>query len=419
MFEFSIALAVALWINAAIQIIYAWAFARLLRSHRPPPDEGHEWPKAAILLSLRGADPHLLHGLRKLMTQNYPDYELRIVVDRMDDPSVDLVRRAIKETSFERARISPIRQLRKTCSLKCSALAQLAEDLDESVEVVVLADADLVSHANWMRELIRPLADESVGASFGNRWFWPRRARWGSLVRYLWNAAAVVPMYALGIPWGGTFAIRAAVLRDTGLLDKWTRAAVEDAPVRTALERHGLAIRFVPSLMMVNREECGVGFALDFIKRQLTWTRLYHPRWGVVVLHALNTTGVLAAALIMTSVALLLGRWAILAYLGGSLAVYFGVLVLLLSLIEGGVRNQVGGRGEEPFAYPLRAYLKMLSAVPLTQAIYMVAVLMAIFRCHVSWRGVTYRIRGPWDVQMVQYQPFDQAAQPRDTNTSL
>lgn len=405
---------------ALIQAIFAMVFVRVLRTYETPIALDEELPHASILLSLRGADPFLAKGLRRLMQQAYPRYDLRIVADSEGDPSWQVVRDAIDATGFESVHLSALREPNDRCSLKCAALVQLVRDLDETTKVVVFADADLVSHDNWLRELIIPLMDEGVGATHGNRWFWPQKAWWGSLVRYLWNVAAVVPMYIYKIPWGGTFAIRTSVLRDSGLLEKWSQAVVEDAPVRSALNNCGLRIRFVPGLMMVNREDCDLSFSLDFIKRQLTWTRIYHPNWAAVVIHAAATSAILGAAILFGPIALLFGNFIAAQWVGFGIAAYVLVMVALIAILESGVRKVVANRGEAIGKSPtLTAWIKTVLAIPLTQGIHMTAALLAIFRKRVAWRGITYHVRGPWDVRMVGYEPFEQQAESVDSNVSL
>jgi cellulose synthase/poly-beta-1,6-N-acetylglucosamine synthase-like glycosyltransferase len=404
---------------ALMQAIFALAFVRLF--YRPPPQrvDDADLPKASILLSLRGADPHLANGLRRLMDQDYPDYELRIVVDGESDPAWQVVKEAVADTGFQNVHVSPLRERQATCSLKCSALVQLAKELEDSTEVVVMADADLVSHDDWMRELISPLTEPGVGATFGNRWFWPRDAWWGSLVRYLWNVAAVVPMWVFSIPWGGTFAMRWQTLRDTGLVEKWSKAMVEDAPIRSELEKQGLRLRFVPQLMMVNREDCDLPFSLDFIKRQLTWTKTYHPRWAPVVIHAFSTAFVMFAGILLVPIAWTAGDLQATIWAASGLVIYMACMIELLGLLERGVRHVIRRRDEKLHHFSFVARLKMLVAIPLTQAIHLIAVLLAMFRRRVAWRGVTYHVRGPWDVEMVGYRPFDQSAEAPDSNKSL
>ena len=403
----SISFLVILALLAAIQAVLAVIFIRLFYKALDPISDT-ELPMVSILLSLRGADPHLAVGLRRLIDQNYPRYDIRIVVDQQNDPAWHVVQQAMSEAKTHRTFVSVLHKPLETCSLKCSALVQLARDLPEDTEVVVLADADLVSHADWLRELVSPLSDPKVGATHGNRWFWPAEARWGSLVRYLWNVAAVVPMYFCHIPWGGTFAIRARILRESGLLDKWSRAVVEDAPVRTALEDHGLSVRFVPMLMMVNREECGLPFSLDFIKRQLTWTKIYHPRWAAVVLHAFSTSFMFLGAIAAIPVMLLTGNSVAAAITVAGVLSYLLAMMGLIGLLEAGVRHVIRRRGELPLKFGWPMVLRLPIAIPLTQLIHFLAVLLAMFRRHVAWRGVVYEVRGPWNIRMLNYKPFEQ-----------
>ena len=49
---------------------------------------------------------------------------------------------------------------------------QALRGLDESIDVVAMADGDLVAHPDWLRELVTPLVQhERVGVVTGNRWF--------------------------------------------------------------------------------------------------------------------------------------------------------------------------------------------------------------------------------------------------------
>ena len=124
---------------------------------------------------------------------------------------------------------------------------QAAKNLDDACEAVVIIDGDVVVHSTWLQELVAPLLNPQIGAAYGNRWFLPPTANWGSLVRYLWNVAAVVPMQVFGIPWGGSFAIRKSALYESGLFDRWSQSIVHDAPAKALLKNIGLRVQFVPT----------------------------------------------------------------------------------------------------------------------------------------------------------------------------
>lgn len=391
---------------AAVQAIFAVLFVSLF--FRGPvaqvPDSA--LPKAAILLSLRGADAQLAETIQRLLRQDYARYELHVIVDSLEDPAWAVVEQAVANSQVTNVFVAPLAERGHTCGLQCSALSQAARQLDESIEIVITIDGDVVVHRQWLRELVAPFADDRVGATFGNRWFMPPTASWGSLVRYLWNAAAIVPMYVFSIPWGGTLAIRRKAFDDAELLEKWGKAIVHDAPVKPLLDEQRLRIRFVPSLMMPIREDCSLPFCLDFLKRQMTWTRLYHPHWWPVLLHAIVTTGLIAAAIVMVPCGLVMDRR--IAYAaGGALLGYVLVMCVLLAMIAAGVRRTLRRRGEHTGWFSLLAIVKLPFAVLLAQVVYLVAVALATFNRQVVWRGVTYAIDGPWSIRKLDEQQFE------------
>ena len=107
-----------LLVMSLFQAVFAACFAALLRRSRPA-DGAETLPRAAILLSLRGADPQLPEGLRCLLRQDYPDYELHVVVDRRDDPAWQIVQDAAGDHSRVPIHVAELREPLPTCSLKC------------------------------------------------------------------------------------------------------------------------------------------------------------------------------------------------------------------------------------------------------------------------------------------------------------
>lgn len=417
----SVALCLVLFALALYQVLLSAVFVIRTRAGRLAQVETEDLPKAAILLALRGADPDLRRGLIMLMQQDYPHYELHIVVDSMEDPAWPLVQDAVGETGANNVKVTELRERTKSQSLHCASLVQLANDLDDSFEVFVLADGDLTAHRTWLRELITPIAEGSAAATSGNRWYMPREGQLGSIVRYLWNTAAVVSMYFLRIPWGGTFAARTSDLRRSGLIDKWRRALAVDAPICEAWREIGLRVQFVPSLMMPNREECGLASSLVFFQRQLTWTRLYQPAvlWRSVFAHAFVTTGVMAFAAAVAIYGLAVGQvtasvWAI-----GGIAGYMLGMIVATGLLEYRVRRIIRSRGEAVDWLSFWSFVKLVLAVPITQCIHQTAVVLAQIQKRLLWRGVTYTIRAPFDVEMVDERPTDEWATPAGSRSSL
>ena len=376
-------------------------------------------PKAAILLALRGGDPFLQDCLDGLARQDYPHYDVFVVIDHPLDPAHEIVRDWCAAHPGNTVQIQFLVEPRSTCSLKCSSIVQLVKSLDESYAFVAQTDADTIPHPTWLRELATALTDERVGAATGNRWYMPQHPSWGAMVRYIWNAAAVVQMYWYRIPWGGTLAVKTQVFRDTDLLDRWGRAFCEDTMLFDVLKTAKLQVAFVPSLMMINREDCGLGGFYRWVRRQLLTARLYHPAWLAVVGHGVVTSImplVVVGLLIATAVT---GDWPVFWRCALGMAIYQVAVTAMLPPMEWAVRRIATARGEPTHWLRLTTIPKYLLSIALTQAIYFVALLSACTIRSVDWRGVTYRIGGPWDIQLLQYRPFEKPAEPASDATSL
>lgn len=397
------AVIVAILLAAAVvvQMAGAVAFARrLTAAGGAVPAADGPWPKVGVVLSLRGADATLTQGLEALLDQGYPSYQVRVIVDSPSDPAWNLATAVIAADASGRGTVTPLGSRPGTCSLKCAAILQALGELDADVEVVAFADADTVPHETWLRELVAPLRDPAIGATYGNRWFWPQERTTGSMVRALWNAAAVVPMYLCGMPWGGTFAISRHALRTARLPEIWSRSMVEDAPARDALQARGMRLHFVPSLMMINRDACTLPECLSFLVRQLMWTRIYHSGWGVVLAHMLITTGLQVAAAWLAVRGAGSGGQAAAAVAAGGLATYWGGNVVMLAIIESAMRGLAGRRGEECPAVPLASSWLLVPWMLVTQAVHVLAVIRASLGRTVTWRGIRYAIRSAFDIEM-------------------
>ena len=122
---------------------------------------------------------------------------------------------------------------------------------------MALLDGDTIPHATWLRELAAPLQDPRVGVASGNRWYMPAERTAGSLVRYLWNAAAVVQMYFYDAGWGGSLAFKTRLLRETDQR-QLANAFGDDIVISRCARQHGYRLAFAPSLMMLNRETSSV-----------------------------------------------------------------------------------------------------------------------------------------------------------------
>ncbi len=376
----------------------------------------NQLPKTAVILCLRGADPFLPNCLNALLQQDYPEYDLKIVVDSLEDPAWRVAHDTVAGAT--NVQISPLKIASTACSLKCSSLVQAVSELDSSYKVVALVDADTVVHPTWLRELVTPLMHPKVGATTGNRWYLSKGRYWGTLVRYLWNVSAVIQMYFYGICWGGTLAIKTQVIHDTGMLDKWARALSEDTMVQSILGKHGLKVKFVPSLLMLNREECTLPGLMNWMKRQLLVSRLYHSKWWLVVMEAVFSILLPNLILGLIVLNLFLASWEVSGILFICYGTYIFGLLLMTSVLERAVKKVISSRWLMP-NISFATLMKILIAIPLTHWFYGFALLSSMCVSKISWRNIVYRIKSPFNIQLVKYYPYQSNNQPIDKQISL
>ena len=383
---------------AVEQIVAVTLFVRYCR-RASPPSKSDRQPEVLVILPVRGADETLARCVEALARQDYDNYRVRVILDSHTDPGWRVIDQMLVTHPGWPIEVVELREPYSQCSLKCSAVHQATEELDDC-EIVALLDSDVVPHASWLRELVAPLADEKVGAAHGNRWYLPQHARWGSLLRYCWNTAAVVTMYMWGMPWGGTLAIKRRVLQESDLRERWRRAGCEDVPLVQVLRELGLQACFVPSLIMVDRNETRLRDCLRFLDRQLLWARLYHGTcwwacnlWQVVIALSIVTAAACGLA------GLLSGHFELLAAAMLVLGLTMGVSLLLLRWVERTLLPlEAGPAASRPW--------KTLLAIALTNVAMVRVVFVSLFTRVINWRGITYRIAGPWRIQLLEYQPY-------------
>jgi cellulose synthase/poly-beta-1,6-N-acetylglucosamine synthase-like glycosyltransferase len=402
-----------------IQVCLTLVFIWYLKSHQPKVLANEQLPKTAVILCLRGADPFLPTVIRSLLRQDYPQYDLKIIIDSPEDPAYTIVKEAIAQIQVTNVQISTLRAVRHNCSLKCNALIQAVSDLDESYKAIALIDGDTIVHPTWLRELVSPLIDSQVGVTTGNRWYVSNGNYWGSLVRFSGNVSTVVQMFLFGIPWGGSLAMKTEVLHRIELLDKWEQTLCDDLFIPKLLKLHGLKVQFVPSLLMVNREECDLPRCLENLKRLIISARFYHPAWLAIVSETISSILFPSILMLLIIESLLQAELYVMSLLFFAYSFYtIGVLLLML-LMEVSIQPIIQAQGQHPTPISLKHSVRLLVAIPLTQWMYGLAMLSSIFTSKVTWRGINYRLQSAMEITLVEYHTYQWLDQPIDPKISL
>ena len=367
------------------------SYVRREMAFAPPPYTPH----ASIIAPCRGLDQSLRENLRALFQQHYPSYEIIFVTDRKDDPAlavIDEVRHEMSASSNVRSRALVAGEA-EHCGQKVHNLRAAVHLVEPASEVLVFVDSDARPRADWLRSLVAPLVDESLGAATGYRWFIPEKGGLPSTLRSVWNASIASALGENGdrnFCWGGSTAIRRETFERARVLEEWAGAASDDFALMRALRRARLSIHFVPNCLTASHDDCDWPELLEFTTRQLKITRVYAPHlWRIVLISnllfvliffgglALTITRAALGLSFIVPLALILAIYAL-----GSLKAYLRWRAIRLPLVQYGAQLR-------------RGRLAHLFLWPLASVIYLYNALAALLSRRINWRGIIYELKSP------------------------
>ncbi len=360
-------------------------------------------PPTAIVLCLKGQEENLVECLTGLICQEYTDYQLFIIVDSQGDPVLETVASFFADRKSKPI-VQTLRSPLKTCSLKCSAIIQAIGSVASRYEVIAFIDADTIPDQFWLSDLVTPLADPSVGATTGNRWYAPQNNSPGAWMRKIWNAAAVVQMQRYQVPWGGSLALRTETIKRCGLVELWQKTFCEDTALIEPLKKHKLTLHRVPDLVLECSGSISLSGAFEWITRQLLTVRLHHPKWSWVAAHALASGLVAIASPVVIILMLIFGEFRSMWTLIQAYLAWQVINSWLLWLIEKSNSKALDGR-ESFNRLPNSGYFNVpmqFCGTLLTQWMYPLAAWEACFLDQVWWRGVSYKVDANGTVELIE-----------------
>ena len=342
-------------------------------------------PFVSVIAPTRGQEQEFIDNIRPLLEQDYPRYEIRFVFDNPQDPCLPLAQQLKAPTVIS----GPATDTGQ----KVHNLIVAVNTIDPQCEVIVFVDTDARPDSHWLRQLVAPLADETIGASTGYRWFVPGKGGVASRLRGVWNASIASALGAetrKNFCWGGSTAIRRSTFEELKVVDHWRGTVSDDFTITRVLKEAKLPIYFTPHCLVPSVGDCGWNELLEFTTRQIKITRVYAPHlWLPLLLGS-----ALFALAFFGGIVLLLVRW----WRGQS----FAVVLILLSLIFalGAAKSFVRWRAVNiPLAKYRAALRRDLAAHvflwPFASLLYLDNAIVAAFSRRITWRGITYNLLSP------------------------
>jgi len=352
-------------------------------------------PFATVIVPCRGVDPGLEENVLSLFAQDYPAYEIIFVSDSADDPAFAVIEEA--RHAFKRQTgpvISTLVAGNATDSgQKVHNLCVAVSAAHRQSEAFVFADTDARPQKFWLRALIAPLQDASIGATTGYRWFVAGRAGFASHLLSVWNAAIASALGARGdknFCWGGSTAIRRQTFEKLNVVERWRGSVSDDFTMTGVLHEASLPIKFVPYCLTPSFHRSKWNELVEFTTRQLKITRAYAPHlWKSVFIGSLIFVVTFFGGVVFVAVRADL-----------RLSVLTPLVLLLLIFVMGAVKSHLRLRavGLVIADERMRTWSTTLAHAclwPFASLLFLVNAGAAAVSRRITWRGIAYELKSP------------------------
>jgi ceramide glucosyltransferase len=145
-------------------LLSALSLASFLRANRKkirhPSLTENELPPVSILKPLKGVDPEIWESFCSHCEQDYPEFQLIFGVSDLGDPAVEVVRRLKAKYPKREIELVVCGRVLGT-NIKVSNLGQMLPAARH--DILLVNDSDIRVSSNYLRQVIKPLADSSVG----------------------------------------------------------------------------------------------------------------------------------------------------------------------------------------------------------------------------------------------------------------
>jgi len=343
-------------------------------------------PFVSVIAPCRGLEPGLADNLRPLLEQDYPRYEVLFVFDDADDPAVKLV----SHGSPQIGRMI-IAGPATDSGQKVHNLRVAAAQVDPKSEVLVFVDTDARPAKDWLRKLVAPLADETLGASSGYRWFVPEKGGIASRLRGVWNASIASALgadTAKNFCWGGSTAIRRSTFEQLNVSDRWRGTVSDDFTITHVLKEAKLPIHFTPNCLVSSVGDCGWRELFEFTTRQIKITRVYASHlWLPLLIGSALFTLAFFGGLILIGV-----------HPRSSVAYIFTLIIFTLGAAKSFIRFRAVSSVLQTDRRDLVGHILLW---PFASLLYLYNCIVAGFSRRIEWRGITYELKSPGEAVII------------------
>jgi ceramide glucosyltransferase len=264
--------ALALGAALASTVYWLYALGAISGFRRRPRPLARTLPPVSVLKPLCGAHPGLYESLRSFCDQDYPDVQIVFGVRDPADPAIEVVQRLMHEFRARNLKLV-VNERGVSINPKVANLVNLSESAEH--EVLVVADSDIRVGPEYLRTIVAPLADPSVGLVTCLYRGGGNARGWGALGRlfiddWFFPSALVSAAGTMRHAFGATLAFRRAELEAIGGFDAVGAYLADDYMLGARIAARGGRVVLSPYLVETRVVEQSFR-ALFF--HELRWSR--------------------------------------------------------------------------------------------------------------------------------------------------
>ncbi|MGH9758621.1 MAG: glycosyltransferase [Candidatus Acidiferrales bacterium] len=363
---------------AAIPFIYylivLYSSWRFFRSVTPASPANSDFtPPVSNLKPVRGLDSEAYENYASFCRQDYPDYEIIFCVGEDGDPALPVIEQLIRDFPERQIRVL-FGSGREATNDKVAKLVRLTGEARH--EHLVISDSDVRVEPNYLRTVIAPLADASVGAvtcfyvSTGDHTFTEHLQTVGMISDFYPGILVARQLDGVKFALGPTIATTRARLAEFGGYESLENGPADDLLVGRLIAEHGHEVRLLNYFILTVADYASMR---DLFLKRLRWlVVMRHLRpWGHLgLIFTLGLPWSLAAIAIYPA--------------AGVAFTYLGAYLILRVAMTW----LIGIRGLKQ-----STLWKQMILIPAWDAMAFVVWLVSFTRSTVRWRGGNYYIR--------------------------
>ena len=359
-------------------------------------------PFVSVFVPCRGLDEGLRENIKAIFEQDYPSFEIVFVTDSRDDPALRIIHEARRSFTGESG---PMMQVviagpATGSGQKVHNLRVAVSQPDPQSEVFVFVDTDARPSAHWLRSLVAPLRDQSIGATTGYRWFVPVKGGLASHLLAVWNSSIASALGAAekkNFCWGGSTAIRRTTFHNCRVVEFWRGTVSDDFALTRALHESDLPIKFVPQCLTPSFEDCSWRELFEFTNRQIKITRAYAAHLWKGVLFG----SAIFVLVFFGGIATVVAR----AFVGLSFATPLSILLVIFAM--GAMKAHLRLRAvtlaiNDQRIKSLGTTLAHVFLWPFASLLYLCNALAALVSRRITWRGISYELKSASETVIIR-----------------